>query len=78
MAKCRKCGQETNIPGKYLCDICLSKWTDMKTIIFNTLQNKYGKLNKENHPIFMKESKRLVRIWRKDKDKFNNEINKLK
>jgi hypothetical protein len=55
----------------------MGKWLDMRSLIFETLQWKYGLLSPQNHPIFIKETKRLEAIWRKDKSKFEIEINKL-
>lgn len=76
MAKCTKCGDDT-LTSSRICPSCLSNWSEMRTIIFNALQNKYGKLNPSNHKLFIKETKRLERIWRKDKEKFTNEIDSL-
>ena len=75
MAKCIRCGDE-NSRGK-ICYSCMSKWTDMRSEVFNALEKKHGKLSPANHPIFIKETKRLEKIWRKDKDKFDIELNNI-
>ena len=69
--KCIRCGSDQH---KKICDTCLSKWSDMRSTIFNSLQKVHGKLSKDNHPIFIKETKRLEKIWKKDKDQFFKEI----
>jgi hypothetical protein len=74
--KCIRCGEEST--NKKICYSCLGKWTTMRSEIFDTLQNKYGKFSQENHSLFIKETKRLEKIWKKDKDKFIEEINKIK
>jgi hypothetical protein len=76
MAKCIRCGEES-LRGTKICPSCISKWSDMRVSIFNTLQNKYGKLSKDNQTIFIKITKRLESIWRMDKIKFQHELDKL-
>ena len=73
MAKCIRCGDDA-LTGARICPTCLCNWDDMRTTVFNALQDKYGKLNSQNHKFFIKETKRLERIWRKDKGKFEQEI----
>jgi hypothetical protein len=73
MSKCIRCGQE-NINAGRICPSCLSNWCDMRTEVFNALQLKYGKLSPSNHQFFIKETKRLEKIWRMDKNKFASEI----
>ena len=60
-----------------ICSTCLSNWSDMRSEIFNALQEKHGKLSPENHQIFIKITKRLESIWRKDKEKFKIELEKI-
>ena len=43
----------------------------------DTLESKYGKMNPENHPTFIKEMKRLEKIWKRDKDLFQLELDKI-
>lgn len=76
MAKCIRCGND-NYNGRRICSSCLGKWTDMRSAIFDELQKKYGKLSPTNHPTFIKETKRLEKIWRKDKDAFAVELGKI-
>jgi len=49
----------------------------MRTEVFNKLQEKYGKFSPQNQEIFKKQMKRLENIWKKDKDKFVFELEKL-
>lgn len=76
MAKCIRCGDDT-LSSLKICSSCLCKWTDMRTIVLNTLESKYGKLSPINHQLFIKETKRLEKIWRKDNLQFTIEIEKL-
>ena len=75
MAKCIRCGQDT-LTSARICRACLDNWTHMRTSIFNVLQEKYGKLSPSNHQLFIKETKRLESIWRKDKQRFAIELEK--
>ena len=72
MSSCRKCGGESF--GRRICTSCLRDWSTMRGDIFSYLQGKYGKMNRDNHPTFIKETKRLERIWRKDPEKLYQEI----
>jgi hypothetical protein len=74
MSKCIRCGGETH---QRICPFCLSNWCDMRSAIFNKLQEKYGKLNPDNHQFFIKQTKKLESIWRKDKEKFLNELDNI-
>lgn len=55
----------------------MSNWTDMRSAIFEMLTNKYGNLSPDNHQIFIKHTKRLESIWRKDKAAFIIELDKI-
>jgi hypothetical protein len=55
----------------------MDEWTDMRAAIFTTLQDKHGKLSPTNHKMFIKETKRLEAIWRKDREKFAMELGAL-
>ncbi len=72
--KCIRCFERNVIGNGKICYPCLNKFTKMREIIFNALQTKYGTMNKENHDVFKKETKRLENIWRKDEQKFLVEI----
>lgn len=74
--KCTKCGGDS-INNSRICSYCLGKWTDMRSTVFNELEKKYGILTQVNHEIYKKEMKRLENIWRKDKDKFTVELEKI-
>lgn len=74
--KCIRCGNQTT--GSYrICHTCLDDWGEMRGAVFNALQEKHGKLSPTNHKFFIKETKRLERIWRKDRGQFSIEIDKL-
>lgn len=76
MSKCIRCGQDTLTSAK-ICQSCIGNWSEMRTSIFNALEEKYGKLSPTNHQFFIKETKRLESIWRKDKQKFIIELSKI-
>ena len=76
MSKCIRCGDDVFGTGK-ICSDCLNKYTEMGTRIFDKLQEKHEKLCADNLKLFQKERKRLERIWRKDKIKFEIELDKL-
>jgi hypothetical protein len=76
MSKCIRCGNEIIGPQR-ACNSCLRKWNDMRSLVFDKLTEIYGKLSPVNHPLFIKETKRLESIWRKDKELFTIELNKL-
>ena len=76
MAKCIRCGDDT-LTSARICPSCLDNWSEMRTTVFNALQGVYGKLNPGNHKFFIKETKRLERVWRKDKVKFESEISAM-
>lgn len=60
-----------------VCNTCLDSWVEMRETIFNKLQEKYGKLSPSNYQTFIKETKRLEKIWRGNEEKFLEEINKI-
>lgn len=76
MSKCIRCGHDT-LTSARICQSCLGDWSNMRTSIFDVLQEKYGNLSPINHQMFIKETKRLEAIWRKDKQIFITELNKL-
>lgn len=72
MAKCRKCGGEAY--NRRICSGCLRKWTDMRVVAFEHVQNKHGKMCADNSKVIQKDMKRLDRLWRRDPDKFYAEV----
>lgn len=72
MSTCRRCGGSNT--GKGICGKCLSKWTDMRKEAWQHCEVLYGKLTPETHPLYIKEMKRLERIWKKDSSKFEQEL----
>jgi hypothetical protein len=52
----------------------MKEWTNMRSLAWNSIEAKIGKLNPLNHETYKKEMKRLENIWKKDKEKFKKEI----
>ena len=77
MAHCKTCWKEI-YPGERICHSCLKEWTDMRTIAHKAAQKKYGKMNGENLKDIQKEMRRLEKLWRKDKQKFELETSPTK
>lgn len=74
--KCIRCGNES-YGNSRICHSCLNNWLTMRTIAYNALENKLGKFSAQNQVEFKKQMKKLESIWRKDKEKFNSEIERL-
>jgi hypothetical protein len=77
MRTCIRCKEKNIFDNRRICLGCMKEWTTMRTTAFDTLESKYGKMNPENHPIFIKEMKRLEKIWKMDKDLFQLELDKI-
>jgi Zn-finger nucleic acid-binding protein len=73
--KCTKCGGES-ISSK-ICPTCMKSWTDMREAVFLKLQEKYGRMTPSNHETFKHHIKRMEKFWRKDKDQFKIQLEKL-
>jgi len=71
--KCIRCGRDT-CGNKTICSRCLQDWSAMRKLIWDYHEKKYGKLSNDNLKIHQKDTKKLERIWRKDKDKFQELI----
>jgi len=69
MSKCKRCDEDTLTSAK-ICPTCLDNWTHMRTEVLNILGEKHGKLSPDNHELFIKETKRLESVWKKDKNRF--------
>lgn len=74
--KCIRCGGEA-FSGHKICCWCMDDWKEMRTRIFNALQDKYGMLSLITQGVFKRETKRLENLWRKDRDRFEVEIGKI-
>lgn len=74
--KCIRCGGEA-FSGHKICRSCMDDWGEMRTRIFNALQDKYGMLSLITQGVFKRETKRLENLWRKDRDRFEVEIGKI-
>jgi len=77
MRTCIRCKEKNIFDNRRICSGCMKEWTMMRTIAFDILESKYGKMNPENHPTFIKEMKRLEKIWKRDKDLFQLELGKI-
>ena len=66
---CKICGGDT-YAGQRICSKCLLDWSAMRKQIWDYHEKIYGKLSNDNLKIRQKDTKRLEKIWRKDKDKF--------
>lgn len=75
--KCIKCGRET-YAGQRICSKCLLDWQTMRKQIWDYHDKKYGKLSTDNLKKRQKETKKLEKIWREDKDKFQEIIKEEK
>lgn len=70
---CRRCGGDT-YRTQTICSRCLSDWSAMRKLIWDCHEKIYGKLSPDNLKIRQEETKKLEKIWRKDKDKFQEMI----
>lgn len=77
MPRCKRCGHDSLIINKRICNSCLSEWSDMRTSAYNKLTEVYGPMTYLNHEAFKQQMKRLERIWHKDRDQFLLELGKL-
>ena len=73
MSKCIRCGIESY--SAKICYSCMDNWGEMRDIVFSTLQSIHGKMNPSNHKLFIKETKRLEKIWSTEIKKLT-EVNK--
>lgn len=76
MRKCIRCGNSHD--NKKVCNSCLSNWADMRTIIWETMEIVYGSFIPETQKEWVKQTKKLESIWRKDKSEFDRKIAQIK
>ena len=74
MSKCIRCGKCEAV--KRICYSCLDKWEEMRKAIWDYHETNYGKLTPDNLKVRQKDTKRLERIWKKDKGEFLMEMDK--
>lgn len=74
MANCKKCNRET-APNQPICDLCIGNWLVMREVIQNRLKVKYGEPTHETGPAIQREVNRLDALWKRDRDRFKNEVN---
>jgi hypothetical protein len=74
MRTCKRCNQKNIFDNRRICIDCMKEWTNMRSLAWNSIEVKIGKLNPLNHETYKKEMKRLENIWKKDKEKFKTEI----
>ena len=72
---CRRCGRET-YGSQSICSKCLMDWSAMRKEIWDYHERIYGKLTKDNLKMRQKDTRRLEKIWRKDKNKFQEILSK--
>lgn len=77
MRTCIRCNEKNIFDNRRICQGCLKEWTDMRVSASDYVQSKVGVLSPENHETYKKEMKRLEKIWKKDKEKFKQEISKI-
>jgi len=77
MPRCIRCGDDTLILRKRICESCLKKWLDMRTSAYNTLVGIYGNLNPENHEKFKIEMRKLERTWKKNPEEFETQLQRI-
>jgi len=70
---CRTCGRET-YGGQRFCSNCLNDWSEMRKMIWDYHTSKYGKISPDNLKIRQSETRRLDKLWRRDKDAFLLEV----
>ncbi len=75
MSNCKNCQRVTE-PGKALCERCINNWLVMRGIIQNRLTSQHGEATRENTPIMQREMNRLDALWKRDRVKFSQEVNK--
>jgi len=76
MRKCIRCGSYHD--NKKICSSCLKKWTSMRSVIWETMTLVHGSFNPHTQEAWIKKTRKLEAIWRKDPEKFNNEIENIK
>ena len=72
---CIRCGGETYGSQK-ICSRCLMDWSVMRKAIWDYHDKIVGKISKENLKFRQEDTKGLEKIWRKDKDKFQEIISR--
>lgn len=77
MRTCIRCHEKNIFDNRRICSGCMKEWTTMRGDAFDALETKYGKMSPDNHSTFIKEMKRLERIWKKDKEQFRSELEKF-
>ena len=70
--KCIRCGDES-WDGK-ICQSCMKNWKEMRKVIWDYHEKKYGKLNPDNLKIRQKETRKLEKLWRKNKVAFEQAL----
>lgn len=76
MKRCRRCG-DTMITAGRICPSCLHDWCNMRTTVFNKLEDIHGKLSTLNIKISQSEMRRLTELYTSDREKFDIEFERL-
>ena len=77
MRTCIKCHEKNIYDNSRICVGCMKEWTDMRARAWASLEPRLGKLTPVNHPAWIKEMKRLEKIWKKSREQFEQELVKL-
>lgn len=55
--------------------LCLTEFSDRRTVIFDYIKNKIGKLNHSNYVQYKKEVKKMESLYKNNRNAFNKLIN---
>ena len=78
MRTCIRCRQLNIFDSRNICLTCMKAWTSMRSEVYEALEIKMGKFGHDNFEPFKKEMKRMDRLWHKDREKYNIELEKIK
>lgn len=77
MRTCIRCHEKNIYDNSRVCSQCMTEWSSMRTRAWASLEPRLGKLTPETHPAWIKEMKRLEKIWKKSPVDFEKELLKL-
>lgn len=68
MSKCIRCNINDTVGTSKICPTCVDKWSLMREYVFDHCTRLYGTLGPNNHKQFIKMTKKLEKMWRKNPD----------
>lgn len=77
MSKCIRCSINETLSNSKICPTCLDKWSNMREKVFDHCIEQYGTLSPTNHKDFIKLTKKLEKLWKKNPEEFSNYFNNL-